>query len=127
MKKYFILILFSTSLFAQKEIFSNAELTKKFSLIQVDQLNVSDLQACREKKCEAVAILSKPEFLKFKLSWKQNGENPTSILCKSMQAIPEIGFLSNRDEISLCRFKDGSIVLGWDLFHQWQIKDQPAR
>ncbi|MGZ3773508.1 MAG: hypothetical protein ACXVCN_07335 [Bdellovibrio sp.] len=79
-------------------------------------MRISDSDECRKKLCHAYKIASGQKKVPVKkIEWLPGGVNPTSTLCKKINGDPRIGYMPNKNEVSLCYFKDQSFIFGWDL------------
>lgn len=85
------------------------------SHITIDEIRISDSDECRKKQCIAYDVAVEKIKIPQIKHWTPGGANPTSEICKSLDAQPKIEISENKDEISICYFKDGSYIFAWDL------------
>tara|TARA_Y100000817_G_C16757162_1_gene499850 strand:- start:358 stop:753 length:396 start_codon:yes stop_codon:yes gene_type:complete len=90
---------------------------KKITMSYVNSLGlrISNMELCQKYKCTAYLVASGEIELPKKIKWISGGANPTSTLCKKIEGIPRIAYLSNENEVSICQFSDNSFIFGWDL------------
>ena len=89
--------------------------SNKQSYMTIDEIRISDTDECKTKKCIAYDVAIKKIKIPQIKHWTPGGANPTSEICKSLDAQPKIEISENKDEISICYFKDGSYIFAWDL------------
>jgi hypothetical protein len=114
--RYLIFVFLSlNALGSESFIYKDRINNEKLKVFKDQETTISDTPDCRNKKCFAHLAVDKkipyPKKLKVR-----GGMNPTSVLCRELGALPDIGMMSNGDDISLCVFKDKSFAFAWDLY-----------
>ncbi len=72
------------------------------------------LTFCPAKSCLAATAPASEKFGSYRSSW-ENGENPSSGLCRHLEGKADVVYLADGSEVAVCKFSDGSQLLGWDL------------
>ena len=113
-----VLIISLLSIFAiasENYIYTSRTNHKKEPYFLVNHIRISEIESCKNKKCRAYDLASRKISFSKKLEYAHGGTNPTSTLCRKMEGSPEIGVSNKGNDISVCRFADGSYLLTWDL------------
>ena len=113
-----LIVLALTTLFVNASndyILSARGSDKKEPYFKINNIRISDIQLCKEKTCRAFLIASGKVKYSKKLKSDSGGTNPTSFLCKDLLGVADIAVSNKGNDISVCRFDDGSFLLSWDL------------
>ncbi|HEY8270330.1 MAG TPA: hypothetical protein VIG33_05535 [Pseudobdellovibrionaceae bacterium] len=100
---------------SEKFIYEKMERDQKRNYFAIQETRISDTEECRKKTCLAYEISVGKIKVPAEIEWIPGGVNPTSTLCKKMEGTPKIGYMENRNEVSLCYFNDHIFIFGWDL------------
>lgn len=96
-------------------LYENRSIEKPVKLIIINGSQISDSEACRKKTCEAARIAQSRFTPKSKIAVSKGGANPSAQVCMNYGGKHLVYYLKNKNEISICEFKDKSFMLGWDL------------
>jgi putative hemolysin len=80
---------------------------------------------CAQKPCLAKMNLQKISFKKY-LREKTGSENPSSYFCKILEGTVVLGKTPQGNEISYCKFADGSLIEGGSLIKSAKENDKKS-
>ena len=104
------------------ETYFDSSLDRNFKIFSYKDIWVSDTPTCRQKDCQAVMLIEKNSSIAPKISHKVGGNNPASVVCNSIHGEPKIFSASNKNEVSICKFPDGSFLNTWSYINSFNGK-----
>ncbi len=120
MKVKLLTLMLMTTYGHSMNVYKDRKLTTPITIEKYKSVSLSK-NLCQDNRCTSINVINNTSksILK-KVYVGPDGVNPTSPLCRLIGGTPQIYYKKNMNAISICKFKDESFILTWELFNKIQ-------
>jgi len=98
---------------AQNTLFRGMGKANAVAMERIGPFTISKVPNCKQRKCKAYLATQKRQELHF----ERTGTNPIYGVCQKTGGYPDTFYDEKNNEISVCIFRDQSVIFAWDLMH----------